>query len=106
MKHGPIALLEEGRPVVVVAPDDAVKEKVASAIHECKARGARIILVCTEGDELANEADVAIEVPRTHPLCSPLLTVLPLQLLAYRTALALDLDVDRPRNLAKSVTVE
>ena len=106
MKHGPIALLEEGRPVVVVAPDDAVKEKVASAIHECKARGARIILVCTEGDELAQEADVAIEVPRTHPLCSPLLTVLPLQLLAYRTALALELDVDRPRNLAKSVTVE
>ena len=106
MKHGPIALLEEGRPVVVVAPDDAVKEKVASAIHECKARGARIILVCTEGDDLAEEADVAIEVPRTHPLCSPLLTVLPLQLLAYRTALALELDVDRPRNLAKSVTVE
>ena len=106
MKHGPIALLEEGRPVVVVAPDDAVKEKVASAIHECKARGARIILVCTKGDELAKEADVAIEVPRTHPLCSPLLTVLPLQLLAYRTALALELDVDRPRNLAKSVTVE
>ena len=106
MKHGPIALLEEGRPVIVVAPDDAVKEKVASAIHECKARGARIILVCTEGDDLAQEADVAIEVPRTHPLCSPLLTVLPLQLLAYRTALALDLDVDRPRNLAKSVTVE
>ena len=106
MKHGPIALLEEGRPVVVVAPDDAVKDKVASAIHECKARGARIILVCTEGDELAQEADVAIEVPRTHTLCSPLLTVLPLQLLAYRTALALELDVDRPRNLAKSVTVE
>jgi glucosamine--fructose-6-phosphate aminotransferase (isomerizing) len=106
MKHGPIALLEEGRPVVVVAPDDAVKDKVASAIHECKARGARIILVCTEGDELAQEADVAIEVPRTHPLCSPLLTVLPLQLIAYRTALALKLDVDRPRNLAKSVTVE
>ena len=106
MKHGPIALLEEGRPVVVVAPDDAVKDKVASAIHECKARGARIILVCTEGDELAQEADVAIEFPRTHPLCSPLLTVLPLQLMAYRTALALELDVDRPRNLAKSVTVE
>ncbi|MBD40702.1 MAG: glutamine--fructose-6-phosphate transaminase (isomerizing) [Euryarchaeota archaeon] len=106
MKHGPIALLEEGRPVVVVAPDDAVKDKVASAIHECKARGARIILVCTEGDELAQEADVAIQVPRTHTLCSPLLTVLPLQLLAYRTALALELDVDRPRNLAKSVTVE
>lgn len=106
MKHGPIALLEEGSPVIVIAPDDEVKEKVASAIHECRARGARIVLICTEGDEIAEQGDVVIEVPRTHSLCSPLLTVIPTQLIAYHAALALGLDVDRPRNLAKSVTVE
>ncbi len=106
MKHGPIALLEEGSPVIVIAPDDEVKEKVSSAIHECRARGARIILICTKGDDIAEQGDVVIEVPRTHPYCSPLLTVLPTQLIAYHTALSLGLDVDRPRNLAKSVTVE
>jgi len=106
MKHGPIALLEEGSPVIVIAPDDEVKEKVSSAIHECRARGARIVLICTKGDDIAEQGDVVIEVPRTHPYCSPLLTVLPTQLIAYHTALSLGLDVDRPRNLAKSVTVE
>jgi len=106
MKHGPIALLEEGSPVIFIAPNDHVKVKTISAIHECKARGARIILIHEEGDEIAEEADISIPIPRVHPLLSPLLTVIPTQLIAYHAALALDCNVDRPRNLAKSVTVE
>ncbi len=106
MKHGPIALLEEGSPVVFIAPNDHVKVKTISAMHECRARGARIILIHEEGDEIASEADISIPIPRVHHLLSPLLTVIPTQLIAYHTALALDCDVDRPRNLAKSVTVE
>ena len=107
MKHGPIALLEEGSPVVVILPDDDMRDKTLSNIQECRARGARIILVHSESDEeAAMEADLSLAVPSTHPLLSPLLTVLPLQLLAYETALALGCDIDRPRNLAKSVTVE
>lgn len=106
MKHGPIALLEEGSPVVFIAPNDHVKVKTISAMHECRARGARIILIHEEGDEIANEADISISIPRVHPLLSPLLTVIPTQLIAYHAALALDCNVDRPRNLAKSVTVE
>ena len=105
MKHGPIALLEEGSPVIFIAPNDHVKVKTISAIHECKARGARIILIHEEGDEIAEEADISIPIPRVHSLLSPLLTVIPTQLIAYHTALALDCNVDRPRNLAKSVTV-
>jgi glucosamine--fructose-6-phosphate aminotransferase (isomerizing) len=106
MKHGPIALLEEGSPVIFIAPNDHVKTKTVSAIHECRARGAKIILIHEEGDDIAEEGDVCIPVPKVHNLLSPLLTVVPLQLIAYHTALALDCDVDRPRNLAKSVTVE
>jgi len=106
MKHGPIALLEKGSPVVVIAPNDHLKEKTLSALHECKARGAKIILIHEEGDSIAEEGDVSIAVPANHPYLTPLLTVLPLQLLAYHTALRLGRDVDRPRNLAKSVTVE
>jgi len=106
MKHGPIALLEEGSPVIFIAPNDHVKVKTISAIHECRARGARIILIHEEGDEIEEEADISIPIPRVHPLLSPLLTVIPTQLIAYHTALALDCNVDRPRNLAKSVTVE
>ncbi len=106
MKHGPIALLEEGSPVIFIVPNDHVKIKTVSAIHECRARGAKIILIHEEGDEIAEEGDVCISVPPVHNLLSPLLTVVPLQLIAYHTALALDCDVDRPRNLAKSVTVE
>ena len=106
MKHGPIALLEEGSPVIFVAPNDHVKAKTVSAIHECRARGAKIILIHEEGDEIAQEGDVCISVPPVHNLVLPLLTVVPLQLIAYHTALALGCDVDRPRNLAKSVTVE
>ncbi len=107
MKHGPIALLEEGSPVVVICPKDKFREKTLSNVQECRARGARIILIHDEGDEeAALEADISIAVPSTHQVLSPLLTVLPLQLLAYHTAVALGKDVDKPRNLAKSVTVE
>jgi len=107
MKHGPIALLEEGSPVVVIAPKDKFRQKTLSNVQECKARGAKIILIHEEGDdEFAEEADIAIAVPKTNGILSPLLTVIPLQLLAYHTGLALGCDVDKPRNLAKSVTVE
>ena len=106
MKHGPIALLEEGSPVVIIAPNDKHREKTMASLHECKARGAKIILIHEEGDTISLEADIAISIPACDPLLTPLLSVLPTQLLAYRTALALGCDVDRPRNLAKSVTVE
>jgi glucosamine--fructose-6-phosphate aminotransferase (isomerizing) len=106
MKHGPIALLEEGSPVVVIAPNDKHREKTIASMHECKARGAKIILIHEEGDSISEEADIAIPIPACDPLLTPLLSVLPTQLLAYKTALALGCDVDRPRNLAKSVTVE
>ena len=106
MKHGPIALLEEGSPVVVIAPNDHLKEKTMSALHEVKARGAKVILIHEKGDAIAAEGDVSIAVPSIHPWLTPLLTVVPLQLMAYETALRLGRDVDRPRNLAKSVTVE
>jgi glucosamine--fructose-6-phosphate aminotransferase (isomerizing) len=106
MKHGPIALLEPGSPVIVIAPEDEVRDKTLSNLHECRARGARIALIHTEGDPIAQEADVSIPVPRTEKWFTPFLTVLPLQLLAYRAGLAMGCDIDRPRNLAKSVTVE
>ena len=106
MKHGPIALLEDGSPVIVVAPNDSLKDKTISSIHECRARGAKIILIHEQGDSIAEEGDISLPVPATDPMFSPMLTVLPMQLIAYHTALALERDVDRPRNLAKSVTVE
>jgi len=106
MKHGPIALLEEGSPVVVIAPNDKHRDKTMSSVHECKARGAKIILIHTEGDEIASEADISIPIPDCDSLLTPLLTVIPTQLIAYETALSRGCDVDRPRNLAKSVTVE
>ncbi len=106
MKHGPIALLEPGSPVIVIAPQDELREKTLSNLQECRARGARVAIIHTEGDEIAEHADLSLPVPETGPLFSPLLTVLPLQLLAYRAGLALGRDIDRPRNLAKSVTVE
>ncbi len=106
MKHGPIAMMEAGTPVVAVMPDDAHREKTLSNIQEVRARGARVILVHSAGDlEAVKQADVSIPIPRTHPLLSPLISVLPLQLLSYQAALALGHDIDRPRNLAKSVTV-
>jgi len=106
MKHGPIALLEEGSPVIVIAPNDKHREKTIASMHECKARGAKIILIHEEGDSISEEADISIAIPACDSLLSPLLSVIPTQLIAYKTALALGCDVDRPRNLAKSVTVE
>ena len=106
MKHGPIALLEDGSPVIFIVPNDHVKEKSRSAIHECRARGAKIILIHEHGDDISEEGDINIGVPKVNNYLSPFLTVLPLQLISYHTALALGCDVDRPRNLAKSVTVE
>jgi len=107
MKHGPIALIDEGMPVVVVAPRDASYRKVLSNIQEVKARGGRTIVVtCQTKDQLGDIADHVITVPSTSALLSPLVTVIPLQLLAYHIAVLRGLDVDRPRNLAKSVTVE
>ena len=107
MKHGPIALLDQSTPVVVVATESPVLEKVISNIQEVRARGARVIAVATEGDEqIAQHADEVIEVPRTEWMLSSLLAVIPLQLLAYYIARRRGLNVDQPRNLAKTVTVE
>jgi glucosamine--fructose-6-phosphate aminotransferase (isomerizing) len=106
MKHGPIALIDEGMPVIIVAPKDDLFEKIASNIEEVKARGGRVIVVTDAPDALSGKADDVIEIPSTHHLLSPYLTVIPLQLLAYHIAVLKGCDVDQPRNLAKSVTVE
>jgi glutamine---fructose-6-phosphate transaminase (isomerizing) len=107
MKHGPIALLDENTPVVVVATESPVLEKVISNMQEVRARGARVVAVATEGDEeIAQHADEVIWVPRTDWMLAPLLAVIPLQLLAYNIARRRGLNVDQPRNLAKTVTVE
>jgi glucosamine--fructose-6-phosphate aminotransferase (isomerizing) len=107
MKHGPIALLDESTPVVCVATDSPILDKVLSNIAEVRARGADVIAIATEGtDGVAEEADQTIFVPRTDWILQPILAVIPLQLLAYHTARLLGLNVDQPRNLAKTVTVE
>jgi glucosamine--fructose-6-phosphate aminotransferase (isomerizing) len=107
MKHGPIALIDESMPVIFIAPQDAVYQKVASNVEEVKARGGRVIAVVTEGDTgVARLADATIEIPETLDLLTPVLSALPLQLLAYYIAVRRGANVDQPRNLAKSVTVE
>jgi len=107
MKHGPIALLDENTPVVVVATESPVLEKVISNVQEVRARGARVIAVATEGDDrIVGHADEVIWVPKTDWMLAPLLAVIPLQLLAYNIARRRGLNVDQPRNLAKTVTVE
>ena len=107
MKHGPIAMMEKGTPVVVICPRDSVRDKTISNIQEVRARGARVVLIHSAGDEEARSmADLSIPVPVCSELLSPLLTVLPLQLLAYRVGVLKGCDIDKPRNLAKSVTVE
>jgi glucosamine--fructose-6-phosphate aminotransferase (isomerizing) len=107
MKHGPIALLEEGSPVVVVATDGHVFDKVVSNIQEVRARGARVIAVATEGnEEISHHADDVLWAPRTPAILSPITSTIPLQLFAYGIARARGLNVDQPRNLAKTVTVE
>jgi glucosamine--fructose-6-phosphate aminotransferase (isomerizing) len=107
MKHGPIALLEDETPVVVVATDSHIQDKLLSNIHEVRARGAHVIAIATDGNQaIQHQVDDVIYVPRTRPLLQAVLAVLPLQLLAYEIARLRGLDVDRPRNLAKTVTVE
>ena len=107
MKHGPIALISHEMPVVVIAPHCGMYEKVMSNIQEIKARKGRVIAIVSEGDQqVSRMADYVIEVPETEECLTPLLTVVPLQLLAYHIAVVKGCDVDQPRNLAKSVTVE
>lgn len=107
MKHGPIALVDEEMPVIVVAPHNELYEKVLSNIQEIKARKGRVIALVTKGDAVISKiADICIELPETLDCLSPLITTLPLQLLAYHIAVCKGKNVDQPRNLAKSVTVE
>jgi len=107
MKHGPIALIDEDMPVVFIAPKDSTYEKIVSNIQEVRARGGRIIAVAdSEDGEIDDLVDFTIKIPRTIEMLTPILTSIPLQLLAYHIAVKKGLDVDQPRNLAKSVTVE
>ena len=108
MKHGPIALIDENVPVIVIAPSDALFEKTASNAQEVMARGGRVVLISDKRGiaAIGDSAWATIEVPETDPFIAPLLYALPVQLLAYHTAVAKGTDVDQPRNLAKSVTVE
>lgn len=107
IKHGPIALIDKNTPVVFIVPKDHLHEKMISNIEEIKARGGKLLAVCNTGDEKVKElVDDYIEVPETDDLLSPLLTIIPLQLLTYYIARKLGRDIDQPRNLAKSVTVE
>jgi len=107
MKHGPIALIDEEMPVICLAPKDPWHEKMISQIQQAKARGGMVIAVATEGDELVKGmADHVLWIPEAPWMLSPVVTVLPLQMLAYHIATIRGLDVDQPRNLAKSVTVE
>ncbi|MDB5241555.1 MAG: glutamine amidotransferase [Spirosoma sp.] len=107
MKHGPIALIDEDMPVVVIATNDSSYEKVVSNIQEVKARKGRVIAITTEGDtNLPGMVDFTIEIPKVHEILMPLISVIPLQLLAYDIAVMRGRNVDQPRNLAKSVTVE
>jgi glucosamine--fructose-6-phosphate aminotransferase (isomerizing) len=107
MKHGPIALLDDSTPVVCVATDSPVLEKVASNMQEVRARGARVIAVATKGNQrIATQADAVIALPAVDWMLQPILAVIPLQLLAYEVARRRGLNVDQPRNLAKTVTVE
>ncbi len=107
MKHGPIALIDKDFPVVVVATPGRSYEKTLSNMEEVRARGGKVIAVGCHGDErVGNLADFILPVPQVPELLAPLVNVVPLQLLAYQTALILGRDIDQPRNLAKSVTVE
>ena len=107
MKHGPIALIDKNMPVVVVVPKDAIYEKVLSNIQEVRARNGRIIAIANEDDhEIEKLAEFVIRVPRALSFFGPIINVVPLQLLAYHMAVARGCNVDQPRNLAKSVTVE
>jgi glucosamine--fructose-6-phosphate aminotransferase (isomerizing) len=107
MKHGPIALIDENMPVVFIATKDEIYDKIMSNIEEVRARKGKVIAIANHGDTKIGEvADHVIYIPETIPMLMPILAVIPLQLLAYYIALELGLDIDKPRNLAKSVTVE
>jgi glucosamine--fructose-6-phosphate aminotransferase (isomerizing) len=107
LKHGPIALVDEKVPVVVLAPFDSLFEKTVSNMQEVAARGGKIVLVTdAAGAEHAGETLKTLVLPSAHPFVTPILYALPMQLLAYHTAVFMGTDVDQPRNLAKSVTVE
>jgi len=107
MKHGPIALIDENMPVVFICTRDSAYDKVMNNMMEVRARKGRIIAIATEGDtDVKTRADHVLYVPQTVPCLQPMLSVVPLQLLAYHVAVLRGCDVDQPRNLAKSVTVE
>lgn len=106
MKHGPIALIEKGLPVVFLAPFDHLNDKISSNIEEVKARSGRVIVITDSPAAYKEKSDILIKVPPTHPAFTPFVNVIPLQLLAYHVAVLKGNDVDKPRNLAKSVTVE
>ena len=107
MKHGPIALIDDEMPTIVIAPKRGHYDKILSNVQEIKARKGRIISIVTEGDtDIKKISDFALEIPDTEECLTPILSVIPLQLLAYHIAIAKGRDVDQPRNLAKSVTVE
>ncbi len=107
MKHGPIALIDQKMPVVVIATKDNSYEKIISNVQEVKARNGIVIAVVTEGDDtIQNMADHIIEIPSSDPVLMSLLSSVPLQLIAYHIAVMRGCNVDQPRNLAKSVTVE
>jgi glucosamine--fructose-6-phosphate aminotransferase (isomerizing) len=107
MKHGPIALVDDNLPVIVVAAKDHYYEKIVSNIQEVKARKGNIIAVVTEGDDILKEkVNDVFEIPKSHPAVSPLLAIVPVQLFSYYIAVMRGCDDDKPRNLAKSVTVE
>ena len=105
MKHGPIALIEKGTPVIAIAPTDSTMPLMESSIRECSSRGAAIILITDGEGPLTEFADVVIPTQSTHSDLTPMVSILPLQLLAYELAVRMGTNVDRPRNLAKSVTV-
>jgi len=107
MKHGPIALIDEEMPVVAIATQDNLYDKMVSQIEQARARGGLVVALATEGDEaIRQKCDYVIYVPKTPPLLAPVINVIPLQLLSYHIAVRRGCDVDQPRNLAKSVTVE
>ena len=107
MKHGPIALIDESMPVIAIALKDCIYDKIISNLEEVRARNGRIITIATENDDRVKEfSESVIYIPDTESIFQPLLSVIPLQLLAYHVAKKRGLDVDKPRNLAKSVTVE
>nr|HPO60415.1 SIS domain-containing protein [Exilispira sp.] len=107
MKHGPIALIDENMPVFAIATKDFLYDKVLNNIKEVKARKGKVIAIATEDDDqIAENVDQVIYVPKTSPVLSPILNIIPFQLIAYYTAVRKGFDVDKPRNLAKSVTVE